>query len=89
MERGRTLDLRQTPKAERFIAVAAASVLARDHFLSRLKELSHEVGIHLPKGASPAVVEAAKQIVQKHGADALRKYVKLHFKTTASVLGEK
>lgn len=89
MERGRTLDLRQTPKAERFIAVAAASVLARDHFLSRLKELSHEARVTLPKGASPAVVEAAKQIVQKHGADALRKYVKLHFKTTASVLGGK
>ncbi|HEX8139489.1 MAG TPA: ribonuclease HIII [Pyrinomonadaceae bacterium] len=89
MEKGRTINLLQTPKGERFIAVAAASVLARDHFLSRLKQLSQEAGLTLPKGASPAVIEAAKQIAQKHGADALRKFAKLHFKTTASVLGEK
>jgi ribonuclease HIII len=89
MEKGRTLNLLQTPKAERFIAVAAASVLARDYFLSRLKQLGQEAGLTLPKGASPAVIETAKQIVQKHGADALRKFAKLHFKTTASVLGKK
>jgi ribonuclease HIII len=89
MERGRTLNLFQTPKAERFIAVAAASILARDNFLSRLKQLGQEAGLTLPKGASPAVIEAAKQIVQKHGADALRKFAKLHFKTTALVLGKK
>lgn len=87
MEKGRTLRLHQTPKAERFIAVAAASVLARDHFLSRLNQLGNEAGIVLPKGASPAVVEAAKRIVQIRGADALRQFAKLHFKTTASVLG--
>lgn len=89
MEKGRTLNLLQTPKAERFIAVAAASILARDLFLSRLRQLSHEAGVTLPKGASPAVIDAAKQIVQKHRADALRKFAKLHFKTTASVLGNK
>ena len=86
MEKGKTINLLQTPKAERFIAVAAASVLARDRFLSRLIQLSNEAGITLPKGASPAVVGAAKQIVQEHGPEALRKFAKLHFKTTASVL---
>ncbi len=86
MEKGKTLKLLQTPKAERFIAVAAASVLARDHFLSRLSQLSNEAGLTLPKGASPAVIEAGKQIVHNHGADTLRKFAKLHFKTTASVL---
>ena len=89
MEKGKTLNLLQTPKAERFIAVAAASVLARDHFLSRLNQMSNEAGLTLPKGASPAVIEAAKQIVQKHGPEALRKFAKLHFKTTASVLAGK
>jgi ribonuclease HIII len=88
MEKGKTLNLLQTPKAERFIAVAAASVLARDHFLSRLNQLSKEVGLTLPKGASPAVIDAARQIVQKHGAESLRKVAKLHFKTTASVLAK-
>lgn len=87
MEKGKTLNLVQTPKAERFISVAAASVLARDHFVSRLNQLSKEAGVNLPKGASSEVIEAAKQIMQKSGADALRKFAKLHFKTTASVLG--
>ena len=87
MEKGRTLRLYQTPKAERFIAVAAASVLARDHFVSRLNQLSSDAGFVLPKGASPAVIEAAKRIVQIRGADALPQFAKVHFKTTASVLG--
>lgn len=86
MEKGNTINLLQTPKAERFIAVAAASVLARDRFLSRLSHLGNEAGVTLPKGASPAVIEAAKQMVQKQGPDALRKFAKLHFKTTNSVL---
>jgi ribonuclease HIII len=88
MERGKSLKLLQTPKAERFIAVAAASVLARDHFLSRLAELSKEAGVTIPKGASPAAVEAAKQIVKARGIDSLNRFVKLHFKTTASVLAK-
>lgn len=88
MERGKSLKLLQTPKAERFIAVAAASVLARDHFLSRLAELSKEAGVTIPKGASPAAVEAAKQIVKARGIESLNRFVKLHFKTTALVLAK-
>jgi ribonuclease HIII len=88
MEKGKTLRLLQTPKAERFIAVAASSVLARDLFLSRLHQLSNEAGLTLPKGASSAVIEAAKKIVQTQGVDALRKFAKLHFRTTTTVLAE-
>jgi len=88
MEKGKSINLVQTTKAERYIAVAAASILARDRFLSRLKQLSSEVRVLLPKGASPAVVQAGKQIVEKHGVEALRKFAKLHFKTTRSVLAE-
>lgn len=86
MEKGKTLNLLQTPKAERFIAVAAASVLARDRFLTRLRQLSNEAGLILPKGASPAVVNAARQLIQKYGTEGLRRFAKLHFKTTESVL---
>ena len=88
MEKGRTVNLLQTPKAERFIAVAAASILARDHFLTRLEQLGKEAGLNLPKGASPEVIATAKQIIHKRGPDALRKFAKLHFKTTASVLAK-
>lgn len=36
MSKGRTVQLTQLPKGERYIAVAAASILARDRFLSHL-----------------------------------------------------
>jgi ribonuclease HIII len=43
----------------------------------------------LPKGASAEVVRAAQNFVQRFGEAELRKVAKLHFKTTASVLGIK
>jgi ribonuclease HIII len=88
MERGRTVNLLQTPKAQRFIAVAGASILARDQFLSRLSQLGEEAELALPKGASPDVIRAAKEIVKTGRAAVLRKLAKLHFKTTASVLAK-
>jgi ribonuclease HIII len=86
MEKGKMLNLLQIQKAERFVAVAAASVLARGRFLARLSQLSTESGFDLPKGASTKVIEAGKQIVNECGRDALRTFAKLHFKTTASIL---
>jgi ribonuclease HIII len=85
-ERGKKIILRQEHKAEANIAVAAASILARDRFLDKLKNLSMDVGIELPKGASDAVILQAKKIVQKFGEVGLRKVAKLHFKTTEAVL---
>jgi ribonuclease HIII len=86
MEKGKSINLIQTPKAERDIAVAAASILARDMYLYQLSLLSRKANIALPKGASIAVEEAAKSIVMKHGKEELVKYAKLHFKTTQKVL---
>jgi ribonuclease HIII len=85
MHRGRSLQLYQTPKAERYTAVAAASILARDRFLLRMGQLSRQLGVELPKGASAKVVEAAQSIVRANGRQALGKAAKLHFKTTAAV----
>lgn len=88
MEKRKMVRLVQTPKAERYVAVAAASMLARDRFLARLQELGQNVRMPLPKGASPAVVEAARNVVKRHGPSALRRIAKTHFKTTAVVLGK-
>ena len=85
-EKGRTIMLEQRTKAESDLAVAAASILARAEFLTRLKRLSDEVGTTLPKGASPAVELAAKMIAKKHGRERLESVAKLHFKTTQSIL---
>jgi ribonuclease HIII len=82
MDHGKKIRLVQTPKAERYTAVAAASVLAREGFLVRLAELGHEAGFSLPKGASIEVENVAKRIIGKYGKPSIAKYVKLHFKTT-------
>ncbi len=86
MEKGKKIQLIQMPKGERDIAVASASILARDKFLARLERLSQEYQIELPKGASEAVVIAGKQIIAKKGPDDLRKVAKLHHKTTHKIL---
>jgi ribonuclease HIII len=78
--------LDQRTKAESDIAVAAASILARERFVEWMDKTSAASGIPLPLGASAAVKDAARAIIEKHGADALGKVAKLHFKTTAEVL---
>jgi len=71
----------QATQGERNIAVAAASILARDRFISSIKSISDETGISLPLGASIGVIEAGKQIVKQKGRDYLKYCAKLHFKT--------
>ncbi len=87
-EKGQKIRLEQRHKGEEDIAVAAASIVARDEFVHRLGRLSSEFGIPLPKGASQAVELAAKSVVRKHGQEGLARVAKLHFKTTKAVLGE-
>jgi len=87
MERGRKVRVDEHPRAERDLAVAAASVVARDAFLAGLDRLSREAGIDLPKGATH-VVATAQRVVRQGGRDLLERVAKLHFKTTASVLGD-
>lgn len=86
MQKGRSLDLKQLTKGERYTAVAAASILARDRFLARMDKLSKEYGVDLPKGASAAVVNAGRELVGRKGAEELRKVAKLHHKTTEKIL---
>jgi len=86
MEKGKQIEVRQETKAESDIAVAAASILARDKFVTAMKDLEEKSGLTLPKGASTAVQEAGVKLVRKFGADELGKYAKMHFKTADKVL---
>jgi ribonuclease HIII len=86
MAKGKTIRLVQRHKAEADLAVAAASILARAEFLTRLRRLSEEVGTTLPKGASPTVELAGRMLVKKHGTERLKTVAKMHFKTTEAVL---
>ncbi len=88
MAKGREVKLIQKPRAEEEIAVAAASIIARAEFLRRLQDLSTRYSITLPKGASDLVIRAGREFVQRHSGDALGQVAKLHFRTTASVLGQ-
>jgi ribonuclease HIII len=80
------LAILQFPKAEADIAVAAASVLARNGFLEWLESTSRKIGTQLPKGASMAVIEVARQLVARSGKDVLNEYAKVHFKTMEAVV---
>ena len=86
MEKGRQIRLDQRTKAESDFAVAAASILAREKFISWLEHAASSSGISLPRGASPAVKAAATELVSRHGAEALENFAKTHFKTAAEIL---
>jgi ribonuclease HIII len=87
MSLGREIELVQRHKAEADIAVAAASILARDEFVSRLAKLEQKFGVVLPKGASAAVDAAAKAFIEKHGVAELGKVAKMHFRTALRAQG--
>lgn len=86
MQKGRRIELIQRPRAEADMAVAAASILARDRFLTALAELKERFGIPIPKGASAQVQETARELVKQHGPAILLETVKCHFRTTDAVL---
>jgi len=86
LQHGRRLKLEQRPRAESDPAVAAASILARAAFLRALRELGARYGAALPKGAPPAVQDAARRLIAKHGPPVLLDAAKCHFKTTDAVL---
>ena len=87
MKMGKTIELVQRHKAEEDIAVAAASILARNEFVTRLAALEKKFGIKLPKGASAAVDAAAKELIAKHGVEALSQVAKMHFRTALRAQG--
>ena len=87
MALGREIELVQRHKAEEDLAVAAASILARDEFVKGLAKLEKQFNMELPKGASSAVDEAAKKFVAEHGAENLPKIAKVHFRTALRAQG--
>src|SRR5207237_7775520 len=81
MSLGRQIELVQKHRAEEDLAVAAASILARHEFVTRLASLEKQFGMSFPKGASAAVDAAAKEFLSRFGADDLPRVAKTHFRT--------
>ena len=80
MERGRAISMDQRTKAESDLAVAAASILAREKFIDWLEDEGRAMGRDLPRGASLPVREAIEEIVAEHGPAIFRRIAKTHFK---------
>ena len=96
-ERGRRITVDQHHKAESDIAVAAASVVARELFLRDLIKALPEYGLEaataenpvgaIPKGSSdPRIRELAETCVKRNGPVWIMNHCKAHFQTTDKVL---
>ena len=68
------------------IAVAAASMIARDAFLTGLQTLSKEYGYKLLSGAHTDVDILASKILEYDGMEVLSKVAKLHFANTQKAI---
>ncbi|MCF8242001.1 MAG: ribonuclease HIII [Melioribacteraceae bacterium] len=70
----------ETSKAERYTAVAAASIIARQKFDGWFLRKKRE-GFDLPKGSSNNTEDIARELIQNNPNIDLSKLAKLHFKT--------
>lgn len=86
-ERGKAIRLVQVPRAERELAVAAASILARAEFLVGIRTLSARHDVRFPLGATH-VKDAARRFVAARGPAALASVAKVHFRTTGQVVDD-
>ncbi len=97
-ERGKKATVEQRHKAESDIAVAAASVIARELFIRDIQKMTADVfgapsgeeGKAVPKipmgSSDPRVRSLAEEMVRAHGPTWLMNHCKAHFQTTDKVL---
>jgi len=85
LRHGRKIRIEQRPRAESDIAVAAASILAREAFIDWLERKGKELGVRLGRGVSGEIKSIAATIVEKHGPQMLSQIGKVHFRTAHEV----
>ena len=85
LKHGRKIAIEQRPRAESDVAVAAASIIAREAFINWLDRKGKELGLRLDRGVSPGVKESARKLVETNGPDALREVAKVHFRTAHEI----
>lgn len=78
------IDVIEMKAESKYLAVACASIIARDAFLTYMDKLSAKAGVKLPRGSveKTKLVAAGKQIIKKAK---LAEFAKLHFD---SITGE-
>lgn len=88
LRHGRKIDIQQRTKAESDIAVAAASILAREGFIDWLDRQGKALGVRLDRGVSAEVKATAEKLVAAKGPEILREVAKVHFRTAHAVAPE-
>ena len=88
LRNGRRIQIEQRTKAESDVAVAAASIVAREAFIDWLDRKGRDLGIKLGRGVSSQIKETARAIVEKHGPAALKQVAKVHFRTAQEIAPE-
>ena len=78
-------EIEQRTKAESDLAVAAASILAREAFIDGSRRSGKALGVRLGRGVSAEVKETAQEIVATKGAEVLRQVAKVHFRTAHEI----
>ncbi|MGM9913322.1 ribonuclease HIII [Floccifex sp.] len=75
----------ETKAENKYLAVAAASILARNAFLEYWDKMEEHYHFTFQKGAGSNVDICAKEFVQQCGKEELGKVAKLHFKNTEKI----
>lgn len=78
----------EVPRAERHLATAAASVLARAAFLDGVAALEREWAVDLPLGSGDPTKPALRRWREVHGDATLGRVAKLHFKNVQAFLAD-
>ncbi|MCL1802236.1 MAG: ribonuclease HIII [Eubacteriaceae bacterium] len=81
-------NISEFPKAEKNIAVAAASILARCEFLRSIDRISEEFGLRIPLGAGKQADEAAKRIYEERGYEGLYMCAKVNFSNISKAISQ-
>ena len=74
-----------TKAEDKFLCVAASSIISRYIFLKKMDEMSKELNLEIPKGAGTLVDEVAQKIVDTYGFEKLNSIAKLNFKNTEKI----
>src|SRR3989440_2803772 len=80
LKHGQKIRLEQRTKAESDLAVAAASILAREAFIDWLETRGKVLGVKLGRGVSADVKDVAKKVAENGGPDAFGKIAKMHLR---------
>lgn len=87
--------IRQETKAEKYLSVACASIIARERFIKEMNALSKKAGFCLPKGAGSSVDQSAKKLLSSLKSDSftgeidnyslMAPWVKWHFANSRKI----